>query len=769
MKRGKELKLLCFLFLIVLCGSLISAGFLTNFARWFTGAATTTDCIDSDGGIDFTKFGWVDFGIRYEDYCAGDVAFDYYCQSDGTSLPPTAKVITGFAGEGDDPGTCPPDDPTCAPELPPKASKNCMDEGRPCLSGGVCGCVPNEETQPCVNNPSYESCKLGEKVCNDDGNGYGPCTGYVECEPGVEECVEIVPNQLECTPLSTCKDEDEDGYGNPASEQCKYSELDCNDNNPAINPGATETCSNNLDDDCDGKTDCLGEGDSDCDCGEGPCVPYICTSLGYECGTWDDGCDGTINCGSCETGENCNNEGVCEEGYDCIDNDGDGYGDGNGCLGADCDDDPNQCGANCNSGEEEICDGVDNNCQNGIDEGLYRICGSLDSIAQESDLVSDKVLALSSNFNTESNYVSLVWDPNDPSSWTYHDASSASICDKGKQYCDWGKYGSEGNESIGDGFGGPCTGQVTPLTETCDGVEDENCDGSVDEGCDCTPGEDSKTCGDGICEIGYQECGSDGTWEECIITETNEICECTPGEYGISCGSTLGICYLGLYQCSAQGQWYCSSPIIPGDQNEICANGDDDDCDGTTDEVSCDASSSSSSSSSNSGGSTSTTSTDQTQQGNQQKVIEEPKGFFNWIIHIILSIFRVGTVMLGGGLSGGTGGAITNIQAHCEDADGGSNYFVKGEGIGTTSKGDPFGFQDSCYEDSGDKSIDKKTCAGPTCFLKETSCNTDGTIRVENKVACKYGCSNGACLPEVQAKQNCIKFNSKTWEWENNC
>jgi hypothetical protein len=47
-----------------------------------------------------------------------------------------------------------------------------------------------------------------------------------------------------------CTDNDGDGYGNPASSACTYPQLDCDDTNPAINPGAPEICGNGIDEDC---------------------------------------------------------------------------------------------------------------------------------------------------------------------------------------------------------------------------------------------------------------------------------------------------------------------------------------------------------------------------------------------------------------------------------------------------------------------------------------------------------------------------------------
>jgi hypothetical protein len=51
-------------------------------------------------------------------------------------------------------------------------------------------------------------------------------------------------------PWPPCVDHDGDGYGNPASEACTWPELDCEDENPDINPGVSEIPWNGLDDDC---------------------------------------------------------------------------------------------------------------------------------------------------------------------------------------------------------------------------------------------------------------------------------------------------------------------------------------------------------------------------------------------------------------------------------------------------------------------------------------------------------------------------------------
>jgi len=76
-------------------------------------------------------------------------------------------------------------------------------------------------------------------------------------------------------------------------------------------------------------------------------------------------------CPPCPAGSSCGPSGTCVRSVSrgCIDNDGDGYGEGMVCLGRDCDD----TRRNANPLAPEICDRIDNDCNGAVDE--MGICG----------------------------------------------------------------------------------------------------------------------------------------------------------------------------------------------------------------------------------------------------------------------------------------------------------------------------------------------------------------------------------------------------------
>jgi len=118
------------------------------------------------------------------------------------------------------------------------------------------------------------------------------------------------------------------------------------------------------------------------------CVPKTCAAQGYACGSWDDGCGTTINCGACSDGKTCS-AGKCvstcvpktcaAQGYVCGSWD-DGCGttincgacsDGKTCSAG-------KCVADCTSRASKKCDGSIlywyNSC--GVREGLAQNCGT---------------------------------------------------------------------------------------------------------------------------------------------------------------------------------------------------------------------------------------------------------------------------------------------------------------------------------------------------------------------------------------------------------
>jgi parallel beta-helix repeat protein len=110
--------------------------------------------------------------------------------------------------------------------------------------------------------------------------------------------------------------------------------------------------------------------------------------------------------------------------------------------------------------------------------------------------------------------------------------SNVGLCEAGVRYCSKGIWGD-------------CIGGLGPINEICNGIDDD-CNGFIDDGIIC----------------------------ECNASDTRP------------CGSNVGICEQGLRACE-NGAWgTCVGGVNPNEQ-EICDNSLDDNCNGEVDESDC--------------------------------------------------------------------------------------------------------------------------------------------------------------------------------------
>jgi uncharacterized repeat protein (TIGR01451 family) len=276
-----------------------------------------------------------------------------------------------------------------------------------------------------------------------DGDGYGDAnvstlactqpTGYVanntDCDdndaainPAATEVCDGIDNNCsglidDADPAITGQstwyaDADGDGYGdaNVSTLACTQptgyvaNNTDCDDNDAAINPAATEVC-DGIDNNCSGLIDdadpaITGQStwyaDADGDgYGDANVSTLACTQpTGYVANNTDcDDSDAAINPGATEVCDGIDNNcsGLIDDADPAItgqstwyaDADGDGYGDANvstlACTqptgyvanNTDCDDND----AAINPGATEVCDGIDNNCSGLIDDADPAITG----------------------------------------------------------------------------------------------------------------------------------------------------------------------------------------------------------------------------------------------------------------------------------------------------------------------------------------------------------------------------------------------------------
>ena len=217
-----------------------------------------------------------------------------------------------------------------------------------------------------------------------------------------------------------CTDIDRDGYGDPGGPNCTAGpEMDCDDSDPDIKPGAVEIC-DGADNDCDGNTDDMG----------------------------------TITCGV----------GVCERTVAaCL------AGQTQECV-------PGQ-------GSEEVCDNLDNNCDGGIDEDLTRptTCGLGECIGNIGDETCSSGSWGDDTCDPTAGSVPEVCEGilDENCDGRVDDGCDCTNGDTRPCGSDTGECVA-GNELCLDGnWDGICVGEIRPTAEVCDN-RDNDCDGLID-------------------------------------------------------------------------------------------------------------------------------------------------------------------------------------------------------------------------------------------------------------------------------------------------
>ena len=344
------------------------------------------------------------------------------------------------------------------------------------------------------NNDVDENCDGIVAVIDNDGDGVN---SDEDCDdnnpnvfPGAAELCDGLDNNCDAqidegfTLVTYFIDRDGDGFGDALTAQTScgqpqgfvLNDTDCDDNNAAINPSATEIVNNDIDENCDGIAEVIdndGDGaNSSVDCDDNnPNVFPGAAEL----------CDGIDN--------NCNlqvDEGLTQVRY-YRDNDNDGFGDSTQSLtdcrqpsgyvtdNTDCDDNNN----NIFPGNTEACDNIDNNCNGLVDDGVtfqdYFLDSDGDGFGNAASFINDCM--------QPSGHVLDNTDCNDtdpainPAATEIANNDIDENCDGELLIIDSDQDGFNSDEDCDDMNANVFPGNA----EVCDGL-DNNCDAAIDEG-----------------------------------------------------------------------------------------------------------------------------------------------------------------------------------------------------------------------------------------------------------------------------------------------
>ncbi len=251
------------------------------------------------------------------------------------------------------------------------------------------------------------------------------------------------------------------------------------------------------------------------------------------------------------------------------------------------------CGCGDCQPKAEICDGIDNDCDGLVDNGIPgtgATCSvtGVQGVCAASETRCDGVAVVCEQVIFPSDEVCNGLD--DDCDGLIDEDLEGTACPVNGQLGPCGV----GEEQCVDGAL-VCTQVVYPQTEICDDV-DNDCNGVIDDG-DPGGGQACTVTGlEGACAVGTTECQSGSLVCTQVVFPEAEICDdvdndCdgivdngNPGGGG-SCllSGLFGVCAFGVEECQV-GDLACVQTVFP--TTEICGDGLDNDCDGTTDEAS---------------------------------------------------------------------------------------------------------------------------------------------------------------------------------------
>ncbi|MCK6570543.1 putative metal-binding motif-containing protein [Myxococcota bacterium] len=442
--------------------------------------------------------------------------------------------------------------------------------------------VPDAEAGDALRPPL--DARVDEPDTGARPRGFGePCEADAECLAGF--CIEGLEAGRICTQL--CGDCPE-GYectliGNTGADRINVCTVD--------RPDLCKPCQ--TDRECDDTEDLCLEIGNGTYCGEDCAADGLCPE-GYVCTDVFEADRVTPRGRQCVPagGEGC---------LPCRDGDGDGFGDGGDCLGADCDD----TDATVYTGAPERCDGRDNNCNSLADElellqvpvdlpacldrgvcaGTPQRCQSgtwacaypgtyeadettCDLLDNDCDGAVDEAFDLGIDASNCGLCGRVCTFPN-----------AAALCVGGECHpgqCEAGWHDADGN--AGNGCEYLCLPSPDAI-ETCNGADDD-CDGDVDEGFDGGERCDGvdNDCDDAVDE-GYdvatdaRNCGACGV-----------VCE-SPHRAGVCEGAACrGACEPGWHDVDGDAADGCEYGCFPSNDGLERCDLIDNDCDGAVDE-----------------------------------------------------------------------------------------------------------------------------------------------------------------------------------------